>query len=659
MRFFCVCAMLVLSAAFACGQEITPKQLLDGYQPRQSGIPAETPAADEIEKCRREVVREGKGSSWVVYGPAGQVLRRFTDTDGDGKVDQFRYYNLGIEIYRDIDSDGDEKIDQYRWLNTGGTAWGLDPNEDGRIDEWKIISPHEAARMAVEAIIGGDADLLATVLLTTKDIQALGLKGEFAERAAVAVQDPEKRMKAARKGSNVFSRNSKWLRFDTQTPGMIPAGRVSDRDLMVMENSMAMVDVDGKPGLIHVGELVRVGDAWKLVGLPAPAEGDQIPSLTVLMQPELENAAAAAPGAPSSPEMQQLLDELQKLDKASPSPTDGARAIGRYNQKRAQIIAQLAEAAPTMSARDEWTRQLADGVAAAVQAGDWADGMKLLKDLEASIRADPQRSQSEVLPYVIYRRLLAEYAMRLKTDDVEQRQEAQEWWLKQLPEFARAYPSALDAADALIELAKNQEFVGKIDEAEKWYQQVARQHPQTPAGKLAQGALRRLGLEGKPLTLAGKDFQGRPLGISNYRGKVVLVVFWTTWCRPCTEELPQLNQLHAKYQRAGFEVLGVNLDDPSAPIDAWLRRHKPRWNHLHDPKGMQGELAQQFGIISLPTMFLVDRQGKVLARSVSLEELKKSLPDILQGKSRGPGDNKTGAVPAAARRGDTQGRAAK
>ena len=72
----------------------------------------------------------------------GQVLRRFTDTNGDNKGDQFRYYNLGIEVYRDIDSDGNEKIDQYRWLNTGGTRWGLDPNEDGRIDTCKLLAPN-------------------------------------------------------------------------------------------------------------------------------------------------------------------------------------------------------------------------------------------------------------------------------------------------------------------------------------------------------------------------------------------------------------------------------------------------------------------------------------------------------------------------------------
>ena len=68
------------------------------------------------------------------------------DTNGDQSPDVFRYYRHGLEVYRDIDSNFNQKPDQYRWMNWGGTRWGLDPNEDGRIDEWKMISAPEAAQ---------------------------------------------------------------------------------------------------------------------------------------------------------------------------------------------------------------------------------------------------------------------------------------------------------------------------------------------------------------------------------------------------------------------------------------------------------------------------------------------------------------------------------
>ena len=85
-------------------------------------------------------------TAWVVTGPAGETLRQFVDSNADNKVDQWRYFRGGIEVYRDVDKDFDGKADQYRWLGTAGTRWGLDIDEDGEIDRWKSISPEEATR---------------------------------------------------------------------------------------------------------------------------------------------------------------------------------------------------------------------------------------------------------------------------------------------------------------------------------------------------------------------------------------------------------------------------------------------------------------------------------------------------------------------------------
>ena len=76
--------------------------------------------------CQCKVDREERGKSvgWVVLGPEGQILRRFVDSDGDGQVDQWRYFNHGIEVYRDIDSNKNNKPDQCRWLNLGWLAVG-------------------------------------------------------------------------------------------------------------------------------------------------------------------------------------------------------------------------------------------------------------------------------------------------------------------------------------------------------------------------------------------------------------------------------------------------------------------------------------------------------------------------------------------------------
>src|SRR5262249_22298861 len=126
------------------------------YRPTQKDVEVDTPTAAEIPKCKLEVERQGSGSGWVLYGPQGQILRRFLDTNGDRGVDEFRYFKNGIEVYRDLDTNGNNKIDQSRWLNTAGSRWGIDKNEDERIDSWQILSAEEASREATLALVNRD-----------------------------------------------------------------------------------------------------------------------------------------------------------------------------------------------------------------------------------------------------------------------------------------------------------------------------------------------------------------------------------------------------------------------------------------------------------------------------------------------------------------------
>ena len=153
--FFTICT--VLAAARAANAADAPSaDLAFSFKPVQKNVEYETPPKADFPKCQIKVERKGKISGWVVTGPAGQTLRRFLDTNGDNLVDQWRYYLHGLEVYRDVDANFNNKVDNSRWLNTGGSRWGLDTNEDGRIDEWKVISAQEASREAFEAMKTGD-----------------------------------------------------------------------------------------------------------------------------------------------------------------------------------------------------------------------------------------------------------------------------------------------------------------------------------------------------------------------------------------------------------------------------------------------------------------------------------------------------------------------
>lgn len=106
---------------------------------------------------------------YVVKDPNGLILRRFLDTNGDNKLDQWCYYKDGIEVYRDIDTDSNSKADQYRWFNTAGSRWGVDKNEDGVIDYWQAISPEEVTAEVVAALANQDVARFSRVLLSPKN----------------------------------------------------------------------------------------------------------------------------------------------------------------------------------------------------------------------------------------------------------------------------------------------------------------------------------------------------------------------------------------------------------------------------------------------------------------------------------------------------------
>jgi len=140
--------------------------------PVQKDVEYDVPDAKEVAKSVVDVQSIGGFTGYVVKTDSGQVLRRFLDTNGDNKVDQWCYFKDGIEIYRDIDGNFNNKADQYRWMGTAGTRWGLDENEDGRIDSWKCISPEEVTAEVVAALRDRDATRFQRVLLSSDELKS-------------------------------------------------------------------------------------------------------------------------------------------------------------------------------------------------------------------------------------------------------------------------------------------------------------------------------------------------------------------------------------------------------------------------------------------------------------------------------------------------------
>lgn len=604
----------------------SPKLALS-FRPVQKDVEYETPPESQFNRCKVQAERRGKQSGWVVLGPDGQTLRRFVDSNGDNVVDQWRYYRHGIEVYRDIDSDFNNKVDQFRWLNTGGSRWGIDRNEDGTVDEWKILSAEEASREAVRALATGDVSLLQPLLINAADLNTLGIRPALRKKVLDSVSSAAEKLKAVRSKGGASLSATQWVRFNAAQPGIIPADEgKADNDLTVYENALAITEANGKPGLVQIGEMVLVGRTWKLTQIPQPVQDNvQIAASGLLMQPEISSPAATGS---ISPEIQKLLTDLQKLDRNAPGPGDGPRAFALYNAQRAEILKKLVALSTTDKERNQWLRQMIDGIAAAIQTGAYSEGLQQLQTLETQIRRE--QPKSKLLPYVTFRRLLAEYTVRLQKATAKDRADIQKWWLQQLERFAATWPDAEDAPEAMVQLAVALEFAGKGKEARQWYNKAAAAGGNSVAAQRAAGALRRLDLPGKQLELAGKSLSGGTLRAADYRGRVLLVLFWSSWCKPCTEDLPQLKELYKRYHSAGFEILGVNLDATPEAAKTYIAQHGNSWKHIHEEGGLDSRPARRFGIISLPTMFLVDRNGKVLSRAASVEVLRQTLPALLK-----------------------------
>lgn len=630
--FFTGFALLVTFSRSLPAADAPSVELALTFKPIQQDIEIETPEKSEYGRCKVEVEQSKKSSGWIVYGPNGQVLRRFVDTNGDNVVDQWRYFNRGLEVYRDIDANFNNKVDASRWMNLAGTRWGLDKNEDGIIDEWKMISPEEVTRVAISALAKNNTKVFESLLITDDELSASGIKNPFADKIRESTKAASAKIPELLSKSKMLSSDTVWVRFDGAMPGLIPADDIkTDKDLQVFENVMAIVDTKGKSGLVQFGELIRVGDAWRLTQAPLPIEGEsiQVTEGGTLMQP-----VAGASTLPTnstvglSKEMQGLLDELQKLDQNGPSPEQGPQAVARYNADRVAIIEKLIAASKNEDERSQWTRQMVDGLAAAVQTVGYKDGLAQLKRIRDEVQKSSQ--DQDLVAYVTYRTLLADYSTQLQSTQSDKLRDVQTWWLTQLEDFIKKYPNSDDSAEAMLQLAVTQEFSGKVAESKKWYTKLVESHASSEAGTRGAGALRRMNLAGQELELSGKGLTGGGIDAKQYRGKVLLVIFWSSWCKPCTEDLPQIQDLYNKYHSQGFDVLGINLDATPELAEAYIKQHKVAWAHIHEEGGLESAPARDFGVISLPTMFLVDKSGKVVNRSATVADVKKALPDLLK-----------------------------
>ena len=125
------------------------------------------------------------------------------------------------------------------------------------------------------------------------------------------------------------------------------------------------------------------------------------------------------------------------------------------------------------------------------------------------------------------------------------------------------------------------------------------------------------------------DIHGKPVVLSSFKGQYVLVDFWASWCGPCRAENPAVVKAYKEYHAKGFSILGVSLDEKKDKWEEAIKKDGLGWMQVSDLKGWQNSVAELYGVKGIPMNYLLDKDGKIIAKGLRGEELEKKLAELV------------------------------
>lgn len=605
----------------------TAQETLDRFKPIQAGVDYDRPTAAQAAEAKIESIKIGPAVGYQITAANGQVLRQFMDTNGDQSVDRWSYFKSGVEVYRDLDKDFNGRAENFRWLGPAGVRWGIDVNDDRKIDTWKIISAQEVTQEFIAAAKTRDSDRFAHLFATDAELSRAGFPDEKVASMKILRDDAIQAFAKTVARTTVLPVGVEWVHFSGMY-GVLPEGSAGrTQDIFVYDNVIAIVEDGANHRQLVVGAMLESGKAWRLVQLPPALE---VPETSIAASGYFFNSPVVSAGgvgpestAGVSEAMQMLLKQLEEIDQDLGRETAPARIV-ELNRKRADVLMGLVDASSSSEERSQWLRQFSDTVSAAAQSGEFPEGVQRLETLIASSGKYSQGDRA----YVRFRFLTAGYSTALSAPNADF-DRIQEKWLSDLSAFVNQFPQSVDAPEALFQLGIAEEFAGNQEQARKYYGQIVEQYPRSSNAAKAEGAKRRLELKGRPLALVAKTLEDKTFDTRSLEGRILVIHYWASWSEPSIRDMAMLRDLRVKYTNR-IALVGVNVDADATSATALVEQNRYSWPHLYSQGGMESQLANQLGVVSVPMMIVVDGTGKVVKTGVHSGELNGILSELVK-----------------------------